>query len=297
MIMTKLELFVNLGYRRDPFKGTVFETADSVRVRRILTMAVESHAMVSVIGERGIGKSAAVKAALAKIGARIVTVEKSDKEKVNISDIERAMILDLGALPQGGGETRSRQLRPILGEASRKGKVVLVLEEAQRLHGATLKSLKTLREKSWMGESELFTVVLVGQSDPMARAGVSEVRLRTDCVRMQGLSTSEAAGYVRATLGKHFEEAAIEALAELPQATNFLELQELCVTVLNQAIAAGRDQVSVEDVRAISSDKQIALPRSATRKVAAPVSGSDALKSVLGRRNESTTDTKGVVHV
>lgn len=297
MSMTRLEMFVNLGYKIDPFKKARFETGDGVRVRKILAMAVESHAMVSIIGERGIGKSAAVEAALAKIGARIVTVQKAEKERVSISDIERAMILDLcDEKPKGGGETRSRQLRPIVGEISRKGKVVLVLEEAQRLHGATLKSLKTLREMNWMGESELFTVVLIGQSDPMRRAGVSEVRLRTDCVHMQGLTTDEAAGYVNATIGKHFEPTAIEALTLLPQATNFLELQELCITVLNYAISAGRKQVSIEDVRTISPDKQTALPRSLTRsKAQKAAGGNDALKSVLRRRNESAIDTKEAV--
>jgi len=297
MSMTRLEMFVNLGYKVDPLKKARFETGDSIRVRKILAMAVESHAMVSIVGERGIGKSEAVKAALAKIGVRIVTVQKAEKERVSISDIERAMILDLcDEKPKGGGETRSRQLRPIIGEVSRRGKVVLVIEEAQRLHGATLKSLKTLREMTWLGESELFTVVLVGQSDPMGRAGVSEVRLRTDCVRMQGLTTDEAARYVKATLGKHFEPTAIEALATMPQATNFLELQELCIAVLNEAIAAGREQVSIEDVRVISSDKQTVLPRSLTRsKVAAAVSGRDVLKSVLGRRNDLSAETREAV--
>ena len=297
MSMTRLEMFVNLGYKIDPLKKVRFETEDAVRVRKILVVAVDSHAMVSIIGERGIGKSEAVKAALAKIGARIVTVQKAEKERVSISDIERAMILDLcEEKPRGGGEMRSRQLRAIIGEASRKKKVVLVIEEAQRLHGATLRSLKTLREMTWLGESELFTVVLVGQSDPMTRPGVSEVRLRTDCVRMHGLSTDEAAGYVKATLGKHFEQTAIEALATMPQAKNFLELQDLCIAVLNQAFAAGHDRVSIEDVRAISSDNQTVLPRSLTRsKASSAVSGNDALKSALSRRREQSIETREAV--
>ena len=55
--MTRLETFVNLGYHKDPLKGHLFETGDMVRTRRILTMAVESRAMVSIVGERGCGKS------------------------------------------------------------------------------------------------------------------------------------------------------------------------------------------------------------------------------------------------
>jgi len=284
--MNKLEVFSGLGLKVDPFHKAAFDTGDSLRVRRILTMAVESRAMVSIVGPRGMGKSRAVSAALNKIGSRIVMVNKSDKERVTISDIEQAIILDLSDdAPKRGGEIRARQLRPIIGAASRKQQIVLVIEEAQRLHAATLRSLKTLREISWMGESELFTVVLVGQSDPMNRAGVSEVRLRTDCVHVQGLTETEAAGYVRATLGKFFDDGAVEALAALPQANNYLELQKLLVELLSYALMSGREQVIEQDVRDVARSESTALPRSAKAKtVAAPVSGSDALKGVLARR-------------
>jgi len=288
MSMTRLELFVNLGLKKDPFQGVVYETGDSVRARRILSMAIESRAMVSIVGERGAGKTEAVNAALSAVkGAKIVTVEKSDKGRVTIGDIEMAMVLDLSNEQPKGGEKLSRQLRPLLGAAATgRGKVILVLEEAQRLHVATLKSLKTLREKSWMGEKELFTVVLVGQSDPMARAGLSEVRLRTDCVNMQGLSASEAAGYVKATLGRFFDEAAIDAMSELPGAHNYLELQALCIKVLSHALLEGRETATIEDVRVIAADKPAPLPRTAGRPKGSgqALSGKDALKSVLGNR-------------
>lgn len=286
MSMTRLETFVNLGYRRDPFKGAAFETGDGLRVRRILTMAVESRAMVSICGERGIGKSAAIRAALEKLGVRQVAVTRGQKEKISIGDIENALVLDLSdESPRRGGEARSRQVRRIVGEASRKQQVVLVIEEAHRLHGSTLRSLKTLREIQWMGESELFTVVLVGQSDPMARAGVSEVRLRTDCVRMHGLSAGEAAGYVRSMLGKHFADEAVETLSELPSARNFLELQALTVELINLAMAEGREQVTLADVRTLAGNTQTPLPKAPRKTPAAPVTGGDALQTVLGRRS------------
>jgi type II secretory pathway predicted ATPase ExeA len=298
--MTKLEVFCNLGYRRDPFVGNAFRTGDSVRVERILTMAVESRAMVSIVGERGIGKSDAINAALDKLGVRRVTVLRAQKEKLTIADIETAIILDLSdESPKRGGETRSRQLRRIVGEASRREKkgIVVGIEEAQRLHAATLKSLKTLREIEWMGERELFTVVLIGQSDPMNRAGVSEVKLRSDLVRMQGLSADEAAGYVRATIGKHFEEQAVDAVAELPQARNYLELQALCIELLNRTLADGREQVSEADVQAVAGSQTAApLPKAPKRAQAVTVTGGDALKSVLSRRSLSGAEEKEAVH-
>jgi type II secretory pathway predicted ATPase ExeA len=295
MNMTRLELFCNLEYKRDPLTGHAFETGDWIRVRRILTMAVESHAMVSIVGERGIGKTDAVEAALKKIGARVVKVHKLDKGAVKIGDIERALVFDLCQdLPKSNGEVRARQLRPIIGEAGKKRKVVLLLEEAQRLHGATLRSLKTLREIDWWGERELFTIVLVAQSDPMARAGVSEVALRSDCVRMQGLSSQEAAGYVKATVGKHFNQDAIEALAEFPEATNWLELQALIVAALNVMIAKGHEKVERQDVIEMAEQNTSALPKSPAKTTAAPVSGKQALASVLGRKTGKDDDKEAV---
>ncbi|MDD5106081.1 MAG: ATP-binding protein [Desulfuromonadaceae bacterium] len=298
--MTRLETFVNLGYTKDPLKGHLYETGDMVRTRRILTMAVESRAMISIVGERGCGKSEAVNAALKKLvgsdkPVKTVWVSRGDQEKLTISDIKTSMILNLSAENvKRGGIVSSMQLRRVIGEASRKQKIVIAIEEAQRLHPSTLKSLKTLREIEWMGETELFTIILVAQSDPMNRPGVSEVKLRSDIVRMQGLSANEAAHYVREALGKHFEETAIELLAELPNARNYLELQALCVELLNTALAAGRDQVTVADVHTIHPPASAPIPRSALKKTVAPATGATALSSVLDRRQGRIEQLSGV---
>lgn len=284
--MTRLEIFGNLGYRVDPFQKARFATGDMGRTMRILTMAVESHAMVSIVGDRGIGKSEAVGAALDKLGVRQVKVTRAQKEKTTIADIEKAIILDLSdESPKRGAETCSRQVRRIMGESSRKQKIVVVIEEAQRLHASTLRSLKTLREIEWMGEKELFTVILVAQSDPMNRAGVSEVRLRTDMVRMQGLSANEAAQYIRKTLGKHFEQAAIDQLTELPPPTNYLDLQELCVRLLNVALADGREQVTMDDVKDICAAELTPVPAGTPKKAVTAVTSKGALASVLARKS------------
>lgn len=292
MNMTKLETLGALGYREDPFRRARLATGDMARTLRILTMAVESHAMVSIVGERGIGKSEAVNAALAKLGVRRVTVNRAQKEKTTIADIEKAIILDLSdESPRRGAETCSRQVRRVMGEASRKQRIVLVIEEAQRLHSSTLRSLKTLREIEWMGETELFTIILVAQSDPMNRAGVSEVRLRTDMVRMQGLSAHEAAHYVKSVIGKHCAAGAADLIGDLPAARNYLELQELCIHLLNTALAAGREQISEEDVKAYSAAKPAPVPAGAPRKQPATVSGQDALRAVVERKTGAGTAT------
>ncbi|HOG08868.1 MAG TPA: hypothetical protein PK983_12300, partial [Syntrophales bacterium] len=126
MSMTRLETFGTLGYREDPFRRARFGTGDMARTLRILTMAVESHAMVSIVGDRGIGKTEAINAALNKLGVRRVTIQRAQKEMATIADIEKALILDLSdESPRRGAETCSRQVRRITGEASRKHKIVL----------------------------------------------------------------------------------------------------------------------------------------------------------------------------
>jgi len=292
--VSRLELLVSLGFSRDPFSVVDFETGDSVRIRRILEMAVKSRAMVSIVGDRGAGKSMAVNAALKNMGARQVVVRSADKSRVLISDIEQAMILDLSEEhPRRGREIRARQLRRVLGEFSRKQPVVVVIEEGHRLHGQTLRSLKTLRELDWMGESELFTVVLIGQSNPMNKAGVAEVRLRSDCIQMKGLTTAEVKEYARATVGRVFSDEALAELPALPGSSNFLDLQQTLVALMARAFVAGRDRVEREDVLAEKGESGKAPGRDRTQgKNAARAqddvqSGNDVLRSVLSRRNGS----------
>lgn len=249
--ISKLETLVNLGFNRDPFKGFICKTGDSVRISRILAMAVNANAMVSIVGDRGSGKTRAILDGMKKMKVRQVFVRSADKSRLLITDIEQAMILDLSdEKPKRGKEIRARQLRRILGEASRKHEIVLVIEEGHRLHGMTLRALKTLREMDWMGETELFTIVLLGQSNPMNKAGVAEVRLRTDTIQMQGLTSKEINQYIQGTVGHIFEDEARASVSQLDEARNFLNLQNILVALMGRALAEGRDMVSAEDVAA-----------------------------------------------
>jgi len=290
---SRLELLDYLGFRKDPFRTAGLGTNDGKRIQRILSMAIQARAMVSIVGERGVGKTRAVKDALKSLRVRTVLVRSSDKARLMIGGIEGAMILDLSEeKPKRGGEIRARQLRRVLGEASRNQKIVLVIEEAHRLHGQTLRALKCLRELTWMGETELFTVVLLGQSDPMNKGGVAEVRLRSDTIHMKGLTENEIAGYIQSAVGAVFAEEAINAVALLPEAKNFLNLQNILVKLMGRAVAADREEVSLEDVAdefgsgpnkmskaAISADVRAA-------KKETPQGGNESLKSVLGHQGK-----------
>jgi len=294
MRLSRLEVLADFGFNQDPFTDCGFETADRIRLKRILAMSIQSRGMVSIVGDRGIGKSEAVKAALATLDATVVMVRPADKERLLISDIEQELIFALSdEHPRRGKVIRTMQLRRILGEASRKKKVVLVIEEGHRLHGQTLRSLKTLRELDWMGEAKLFSVILVGQSDPMSKPGVSEVRLRTDCVQMHGLVGGEVKRYIRHTVGGSFSAEAIEALTRKPGSGNYLDLQQLLVDCMARAMAAGREEVGLEDLGDEATRSGKAPEQGPARSNRASADSSEqlgsAVKNVLSRRQSDAS--------
>ena len=247
--MSKLEVLASLGFNRDPFKGVTYKTGDSVRINRIVPMAVNAHAILSIVGERGAGKTKTVLDSLQEMKVCQVIVRSTDKQRLLIGDVEQAIILDLSdEKPKRGREIRARQLRRILGEASMRCEIVVVLEEAHRLHGMTLRGLKGIREMSWMGSIELFTIILLSQSDPMGRVGMDEVRLRTDTVQMHGLTAKEINRYIKGTVGHIFQDEARAAVSQMGEARNFLNLQNILLALMGRALTEGRDMVLVEDV-------------------------------------------------
>jgi len=247
--MSRLEILAEFGFERDPFRGVHLETADVLRVKRVLKMAVESRAMVAIIAERGYGKTQAVEASLRELEVSVVRLVAPEKEWLTIGDIERAMILDLTQeSPRRTREIRARQLRRVLGEISRQKEIVLVIEEAHRIHGNTLRSLKSIREIEWAGRSPLFAVVMLAQFDPMRRTSLDEVRLRTDNVHMRGLTSSEVYDYIEGTVGRVFEADAIEATSRLSSGRNFLDLQEILLSLMGRAMELGLKKVTPFEV-------------------------------------------------
>lgn len=247
---SKNELLSEFGFTQDPFKKLFLESSDHKRISKAVTMAVKAKDMIAVIGERGIGKSNAVKKVLGRLkDTQIVCPYSNDITRLLISDIETSLILDLSSeKPKRGREIRARQLRRILGEASRRYNIVLVIEEAHHLHSMTLRSLKRLREMEWMGERELFTVILVGQSDPMNKPGVSEVRLRADSIHMHGLSQQESMTFISKTVGSVIDSKVLEAISEIAGSHNYEDLKAILFQLLENTFFAGRSQVVAADL-------------------------------------------------
>lgn len=280
---SNLEILSLFGFAKDPFAGHEIESADGIRVRKLIAMTITAHAQLSLVGERGVGKTRAVNAAMHELKIKPVRILSPDKARVTAADIQEALLVELAPAEKcrHDREIRIRQLRRILGEESQKRPVVVVIEEAHRLNGNVLRSLKNLRELDWMGKTHLFAVILIGQSDCTQRVGLAEVRLRTETVQMHGLTQIEIAEYIRATVGRVFDEDAIAAIAALPDARNYLDLQALLVRCMSTALAAGRERVSHLDAAELVSMDVQDSPRSKAQD-AAKTAG--AVRSVLGRR-------------
>jgi type II secretory pathway predicted ATPase ExeA len=285
--LSRLETFVNIGFADDPFRSFSIETADSIRVRRILEMAVKARAVVSIVGDRGIGKSRSVMGALRQMGVKVITVRSADRARILITDIEQAMVIDLSdETPRRGREIRARQLRRIIGQASRTQRVVLVIEEGHRMHGQTLRAIKNLRELDWMGETELFTVVLIGHSDPMSKPGLAEVRLRSDAVRMHGLTKKDVVRYVEGTVGEVFAPKAIEAVADLDGTRNFLDLQSVLVDLMGAAVTHGTRQVNLEHVWSVFGSGAKGGQQGKSERPISPAKSDAVLKMIAGQEEE-----------
>lgn len=250
MKLSRLEILSEFGFKRDPFELAYMETISAVRIRRLIGMAIDSKLAVSIVAESGTGKTCAVNHALNEIkNLRVVRVQTADRERITVADIERSLMYDLSTEPiKRTREVRARQLRRIIGEASRDQRIVLVLEEAHRMHGQTLRSLKSMLDIEWMGKNRLFSVIMISQYDPMRGKVVEEMKRRSDTVHMQGLTASETREYVRMTVGKHFEADAIEAIGEVSYARNFLDLQIGIVSFMVRALSDGREKVQAVDV-------------------------------------------------
>jgi type II secretory pathway predicted ATPase ExeA len=250
--MSRLEVFAEYGFKRDPFSSCFIETADIARIKASISLALSSDSRqraVAILAETGAGKTTAIRHTLASMDVRAVQAERSNKERMTIDNIEYDLIAGVTDEPvRRDSNTRKRQLRRVLGEAVKRRPVVLIIEEAHRIHAQTLVALKTLMEMEWAGVCPLFTPVLVGQYDPTHKKGVREMGLRSDPISMKGLSTGEAREYVQATVGEHFEPDAIEAFSRLDAARNFLECQEALVAVMEKALATGSKRVTALEI-------------------------------------------------
>jgi len=229
----------------------LFKSADLKGVRNAMAECVRDLGWLAVVGPVGVGKSTSVRAALGEMrGVRVVEPVALDRERVRIGHILEAAIDDLcdNERPRQSMEARSRQWRRIVGTAGQRERIVLLIEEAHRLHRSTLVALKGVREIGWAGRCPIVAVVLVGQVDLEARLRrTREVRLRVKRHTMSGLTKSEVGDYVTKHLGYKVAPVALKEIAL--RCREPLGVADVCSQARDWADARRHPGITVEDVR------------------------------------------------
>ncbi|MCY4479133.1 MAG: AAA family ATPase [Rhodospirillales bacterium] len=255
--MSRLLRRASAGLAPQPWPGPPTVTGDLRRVVSVVDAAVTARALVSVVGPRGSGKSVAVREALRGLDCAVVEPVRLDRDRLHLGDIAAAIVADLSEeRPRRSGEARSRQVRRILGAASRRRPVALAVDDAHRLHYRTAVGLKRLLELAWMGRAPLLAIVLVGQSD--RAAAIPEVGRRADRVVLAGLSGAEAREAASRAMRPSADapligDAALERLVADPRSRNWLDLADL----LDRSLAASRAREGA--IRISAADVRLAL--------------------------------------
>lgn len=210
--------------------------------------------MICLTGEIGAGKTTLFQDVQRKTpGVKFVYVRSLDKERLRVGSIVDALVYDLSSeTPRQKYEARSRQLNRILGEVAVDDRqtVVLVIENAHRLHGNTILALKELREMSFAGVCPLFGIVLVGWS--LLKAKIE--RLKEIYLRMNFVGMTESEGWMTFTERKNYLETvygtalAPEVRAQVAMSARLpLEMKALIEQRMIQAYYQGKAQLEVND--------------------------------------------------
>lgn len=235
----------------------VFESNEIGRIMELLAEAVEEGGIYSVSGERGIGKTTAKNEIITYIhdnGDRyaVSILEAMNLHEVTMPTILTAIVSDLSSeRPRANNEQRARQVRRILGELADRKKIVLIIDEAQRLIIPTLEHLKMLTEMRWGFRSKLITVLLFGQPELGYRLSRDEgLDMRVTRYTMHGLTSDEVLQYIDlrcrtagGDMREIFEEDALTYIAENQHSP--LHINHVCGTTMRMARRAGERTVTL----------------------------------------------------
>lgn len=177
-------------YRSDLFRRHAGDITDHVHMND----------MLAIVGGPGMGKTTLYHEAARRLSQHddqaplIVRVRNEDKEEMRIGSIITAMLLELldgtSERIRSDMEARTRQLITHLGRRCVHGgkivrRVVLLIENAHRLHANTLMAIKGLHENDFAGMHPLFSVILIGQEQLAEKIGrYKEVRWRFSSIEL-----------------------------------------------------------------------------------------------------------------
>lgn len=216
---------------------------------KLIVSAVESRRMQAVIGPFGCGKSHLVRESIERWPfhrkLHQVYVNHADRERLRIGHFLTAIIGELSEeRPYRDSIARQNQAARLIGERviNLGHEVVVVVENAHRMHGNTMLALKDLRESlMYRGQAFLFSVILVGQEQLRSKLErYGEVRYRTSWVDLDAkdwMNFEDRLDYLADVYGDVITPDARHHLAKIP---TILQMDALIEDRLRQIQKLGR---------------------------------------------------------
>jgi len=230
----------------------MFETKALRQIAQACQRAVmHPGSITAIIGEVGVGKSTAVYNAMGTIeeaGVHVIWISQPEKELLRVGGIMAVIIRHFGEDPRRYIESRTEQLRRILGIKTQEDKpICLMIDEAHALGRETLRALKRVLELGFGRRMGLLSIILVAQPELYEKLRtVPEINLRTRKIEMPRFTDGEAENYcewVAGWEGVKIEPAAIKIICRklhnpLRIASIISQLAEICESVGEKKITA-----------------------------------------------------------
>lgn len=270
--------------KNDPFAPYLTKLSDIIMLQshyyadEIMKTSAQAGLFAVITGEVGSGKTTVRDKFLEenKQGSRFIAIipETKDAGFLTAKEIMATIIYELSEeKPKRSMEALSRQVKKLLKQRQAAGeKCVLIIDEAQDLHTATLKYLKRLWEMR-NGLTSLIGIVLIGQPELETRlygqnnAEVREVTARTTHARLEPIN-NELKAYLThkikqagGNISNIITDDAVACLSEkltlqdrnnkVQQIAYPLETGNIMKLLMNKAVMSGEEIITKELVESI----------------------------------------------
>jgi type II secretory pathway predicted ATPase ExeA len=194
--------FTKMPFGRDLAPGMLHRHAAHAEAAARITWTITEKTIGVITGEVGVGKTVAVRAALANLDPTRYTIIYQGNPTVGVRGIHHHIVTALGGRPCHGTAALTAQATDALaGEHAERGRTpVFIVDEAHLLDHDQLESIRMLTNHD-MDSRSPFAALLIGQ--PTLRRMIKlEVLAALDqriAVRFQmnGMTSEETAGYIR----------------------------------------------------------------------------------------------------
>jgi type II secretory pathway predicted ATPase ExeA len=194
--------FTKMPFGRDLPPNLLHRHAAHAEAAARITWTITEKTIGVITGEVGVGKTVAIRAALAALDPTRHTIIYMGNPSTGVRGIHHHIVTALGGRPCHGTAALTGQAYDTLaGESAERGRTpVFILDEAHLLDHAQLESIRMLTNHD-MDSRSPFACLLVGQPTlrRMIKLGVLAALDQRIAVRyqMDGMTGDETAGYIR----------------------------------------------------------------------------------------------------